>query len=214
MQRSPPLSSGVPENVGAREVDHPCVDAHERGGALAVVGAASALAKGTAGVEPAGKAEIPTAAKLGALVLWAQGEPGREVDSLPQGDKVMYEPPPEALPPEGWRNHEPSSQKGKRKQEALPQKREFESARTRARCEPEVKALPQDGRMVDTLPQKDEDQFTKAQTQKEHTFDAPPQKGKHKRGATPQGSPNEGELLPDLAPQEPSREDDLHHHEK
>ena len=123
MQRSPPLSSGVPENVGAREVDHPCVDAHEQGGALAVVGAASALAKGTAGVEPAGKAEIATAAKLEALVPWAQGEPGREVDSLPQGDKVMYKPPPEALPPEGWRNHEPSPQKGERKQEALPQSR-------------------------------------------------------------------------------------------
>jgi hypothetical protein len=71
-----------------REAEHPCVDAHERGGALPVVGAASALAEGTAGVEPAGKAEIATAAKLEALVPWAQGEPGREVDSLLQGDRV------------------------------------------------------------------------------------------------------------------------------
>ena len=214
MQHSPPFSSGMPENVGAREVNHPCVDAHERGGLWPVVGAASALAKGTAGIEPAGKAEIATAAKLKALVPWVQGEPGCEVDSLPQGDKVMYEPPPEALPPEGWCNHEPSLQKGECKQEVLPQMRECKSARTRARCKPEVKALPQDGRMVDTPPQKDEDQFTEAQTQGEHTFDAPPQKGEHKRGATPQGSPNKGELLPNLTLREPSHEDDLHHHEK
>ena len=88
---------------------------------MAVVGAASALAKETASVEPTGKAEIATAAKLEALVPWVKGEPGRKVDSLPQGDKVMYEPPPEALPPEGWRNHEPLPQKGEHKQEALPQ---------------------------------------------------------------------------------------------
>ena len=50
---------------------------------MPVIGAASALAEGTAGVEPAGKAKIATAAKLEALVPWAQGEPGREVNSLP-----------------------------------------------------------------------------------------------------------------------------------
>ena len=55
----------------------------------------------------------------------------------------------------------------------------------RARCEPEVKVLLQDGHMVNTLPQKDKDQFTEEQTQGEHTFDAPPQKGKHKCGTTP-----------------------------
>jgi hypothetical protein len=40
----------------------------------------------------------------------------------------MYKPPPEALPPEGWRNHKPLLQKGKCKQEVLPQKHKCESA--------------------------------------------------------------------------------------
>jgi hypothetical protein len=136
---------------------------------LPVVGAASALAEGTAGVEPTGKAEIATAAKLKVLVPWAQGEPRHEVNSLPQGDKVMYEPPPE-----GWRNHEPSPQKGERKQEVLPQKCECKSARMRARCEPKVKVLPQDEHMVNTLPQKNKRQRTEAQMQGEHMVDAPP----------------------------------------
>jgi hypothetical protein len=74
---------------------------------LPVVGAASALAEGTASVEPTSKAEIATTAKLKVLVPWAQGKPRLEVDSLLQGDKVMYEPPPEVLPSEGWCNYEP-----------------------------------------------------------------------------------------------------------
>jgi len=47
-------------NTDAEEVEPPGVDAHERGGALPVVGAAPALAKGTAGVEPAGEAKRAT----------------------------------------------------------------------------------------------------------------------------------------------------------
>ena len=97
------------------EVEPPCVDAHERGGALPV-GAAPALADNTAGVETAGEVEKAAAARPDALMSWAQDQAarGREVESLPRGGKVMYEPPPEALPPEGWRNHEPPPQKGER----------------------------------------------------------------------------------------------------
>jgi hypothetical protein len=58
----------VPENVEAREVEPSSVNAHKRGGVLPVVGAAPALAEGTAGVEPAGEAEKATAAKSEALV--------------------------------------------------------------------------------------------------------------------------------------------------
>jgi hypothetical protein len=83
MQHSPPSSSGMPKNVGARKVEHPCIDTHEQGGALLVISTASALAEGIASVEPAGKAEIATATKLKALVPWVQGEPGHKVDSLP-----------------------------------------------------------------------------------------------------------------------------------
>jgi hypothetical protein len=39
---------------------------------LLVIGATPALAKGTAGIEPAGEAELAIAAKSEVLVLWAQ----------------------------------------------------------------------------------------------------------------------------------------------
>jgi hypothetical protein len=71
------------ENVGVREVKHPCVNAHKQGGALLVIGTTSALAERIAGIKPAGKAEIVTATKLKALVPWIQGEPGHKVNSLP-----------------------------------------------------------------------------------------------------------------------------------
>jgi len=70
-------------DMEARKVEPSGVDAHERGGALPVVGAAPALAEGTAGVEPAGEAEKATAAKPEALVPWAQGMAEREVEMLP-----------------------------------------------------------------------------------------------------------------------------------
>ena len=53
------------------------VNAHERGGALPVVGTAPALVEGTAGFEPAGEAEKATAAKSEALVPWARDNAGR-----------------------------------------------------------------------------------------------------------------------------------------
>ncbi len=70
-------------DMEARKVEPSDVDAHEQGGALPVVGAAPALAEGTAGVEPAGEAEKATAAKPEALVPWAQGMAEREVEMLP-----------------------------------------------------------------------------------------------------------------------------------
>ena len=48
------------------------INMHERGGALPVMGAAPALAKDTAGVEPASKAKKAIAAKSEVLVPWAQ----------------------------------------------------------------------------------------------------------------------------------------------
>jgi len=87
-----------------KEVKPLRVDAHKRGGVLPVVGAAPALAEDTVGVGPADKAEIACAAKPEALVSWAQEAGcGCEVDAQP---------------------HEALLQKGKRKAEALPRKRE------------------------------------------------------------------------------------------
>jgi len=60
-------------------------------GALQVMGAATALAEGTPGVEPAGEAEKATAAKSEALVPWAQGVAEREVERLP-GEGKNVEP--------------------------------------------------------------------------------------------------------------------------
>ena len=62
------------------------------------MGAAPALAEGTTGVEPAGKAEIATAAKLEALVPWVQVKAAREVERLAQGGMAMCESPLEAPP--------------------------------------------------------------------------------------------------------------------
>jgi hypothetical protein len=52
------------------------------GGELLVAGAAPALTKRTASVEPAGKAERAAAAKSKALAPWTQSETRREVDTL------------------------------------------------------------------------------------------------------------------------------------
>ena len=56
------------KNADAGEVEPLWVDAHERGRAPPVVGAAPALAEATAGIEPAGNAEIASTAKPEALV--------------------------------------------------------------------------------------------------------------------------------------------------
>jgi len=97
------------KKVGPKSVD-----------ALLVVGAAPALAKGTAGVEPAGEAEKATAAKLEALVPCAQGVAEREVEMLPGEGKHVHEPPPEELPRKGkYEIETPSTGKGERTK-ALP----------------------------------------------------------------------------------------------
>ena len=102
-------------DMEARKVEPSGVDAHERGGALPVVGAAPVLAEGTAGVEPAGKAEKATAAKPEALVPWAQGMAEREVEMLPGEGKHVHEPPPEVLPRKGKHETEtPTTGEGER----------------------------------------------------------------------------------------------------
>ena len=53
--------------MDAKKLELSSADAHERGGALPVMGAAPALVKGAAGVEPAGEAEKAITAKLEAL---------------------------------------------------------------------------------------------------------------------------------------------------
>ena len=112
---------------------------------MPVAGTAPALADRTAGVEPAGEAEKAAAARPEARTFWAQDNArrGHEVETpqqterelkaqlqdgqckqeaLPQkGEGEVYEPPPEALPPEGRRNLEAPPRKGKRKRGAMPQ---------------------------------------------------------------------------------------------
>jgi len=157
-------------------------------------------------------------AKLEALVPWAQGVAGREVETLPrEGEQKLKAPPhkgrckPEALPPEverergamqeGRRVHEPPPEAPLRKRErevdrpqpeALPQKgeghpealsreRECERARRGAKPKPKVEAPARKG-------------------ERDHAKVLPPE-GERKRGAMPQGNPNEG----DREPSRPSR---------
>ena len=82
------------DTEGVERVD---IDAHEQGGTLPVVGAASALAEGTAGVGPAGEAETATTAEPEALVLWAQDKAAREVETPPQEGEGELD----AVPPQG-----------------------------------------------------------------------------------------------------------------
>jgi len=103
--------AGVVANVDAEEVEPSSVDAHERGGTLPVVGAATALAEGTASVEPAGEAQRATVAKSEALVPWAQGVAKREVERPWREDERELEAP---------------LQTGRRKHAALPPERERE----------------------------------------------------------------------------------------
>ena len=84
-------------NMDAEGVERADIDAHEQGGTLPVVGAASALAEGTAGVGPAGEAETATTTEPEALVLWAQDKAAREVETPPrEGEGEL-----DAVPPQG-----------------------------------------------------------------------------------------------------------------
>ena len=68
-------------NMDAREVESSGIDTHEQGGGQALlvvelVGAAPAMAKGTASIEPTGRAEKATTVKLEALEPGAYGKAG------------------------------------------------------------------------------------------------------------------------------------------
>jgi len=54
------------------------------------VGTALALARGTAGVEPAGKADKAKTAMSEVLVPWAQGMAQREVKRLPRARRQVH----------------------------------------------------------------------------------------------------------------------------
>jgi len=119
------------------------------------MGAAPALAKGTAGVEPASKAEKATAAKHEALVPWVQGVAECDIEMLPGEGKHVYELLPEVLPrkgkhetetlstgegehtealPQGERMLEVPAREGRRKPEVLPPKGEREHGMTPQGC--------------------------------------------------------------------------------
>jgi len=101
---------GVAEKADAGGVEPFGIDAYEGGGApLPVVGAATALAEGTASIEPASGAERAAAANPEALEPGAHGEAehGQEtppqgeakggLETLPREDMDVHEPPPGAL---------------------------------------------------------------------------------------------------------------------
>jgi hypothetical protein len=75
--------AGMAENMDAGEVETSSVDVHEQGGTLPVAGTAPALAKRTAGIKPAGKAERAITAKSEALAPWTQGMARCEVERPP-----------------------------------------------------------------------------------------------------------------------------------
>jgi len=60
------------ENVDIGKVKPLCIDMYKQGGALPVTGAATALAEGTTGVRPAGKAETASTTRPEALVPWVK----------------------------------------------------------------------------------------------------------------------------------------------
>ena len=88
------------ENADVSFPEPSSVDTHKRGGALPVVGTAPALAKDTAGAEPASEAEKAITARPEALISKAQDKAvrGHEVETPPQEGKRTHELPPEALP--------------------------------------------------------------------------------------------------------------------
>jgi len=98
---------GTVIDIDVREVEPSGIDAHEQGGALLVAGIALALAEGTAGIEPAGKAKKAITARPKALVPWVQ-------DKAKRGCEVN-KPPHKALLQKGKRNAEALSCKHKPK---------------------------------------------------------------------------------------------------
>jgi len=78
--------AGVVMNMDLRKVKPSCVNAHEQGGVSPIVGAALALAEGTAGIGPTGKAETATTTEPKVLVPRVQDKVRRrrEVDAPPQ----------------------------------------------------------------------------------------------------------------------------------
>jgi hypothetical protein len=89
------------ENMDVRLSEPSSINAHEQGGALPVVSTASALAKGTTGIKPTGKAEKATTAKSEALVPWAQAKAKCRLEGMPQEGKLVYKWPPMMLLLEG-----------------------------------------------------------------------------------------------------------------
>jgi len=166
----------------AKEVEPSCVDAHKRGGAPLLVGAAPPLAEGAAGVGPAGEAERAVAARPEALAPPTQGKASHEVQTPSHEGKGE----PDALPPEGKRKLDaslqgcPNNSKCRSGCEALPREGMHEAD------EPPPEALPQKGkRNPEALSRKRELECPKA---------LPPD-GARERGTMPQGNPNEGALV-------------------
>ena len=97
--------AGAAENVNAGEVEPSSANTYRRGEALPVACTVPALAKDTAGVEPAGEAEKAAAANFEALIPLAQDKTvrGREVETPPQEGKRTRNPRPEPPPRKGKR---------------------------------------------------------------------------------------------------------------
>ena len=129
--------AGVAENADTEEIEPSGVNAHKRGGALPVAGIASALAEGTADVEPAGEAKKAVAAKPEALVPWAQDKAGREVETPPRDG----EGEPDALPPQSERMAKATPPQGKAMRKVDRARREGK----RGANEPPPEALAQKG---------------------------------------------------------------------
>ena len=136
-------------DTNAKEVKPSCVDRHERGGVLPVVGTTPALAEGTTSVEPADKAVTAVAAKPEALVPWAQYKAGHrcKVKTPPQEGKGQLNVLPlqgkcmvKAMLPQGKDDHEHSTTLqgvAKHKVKRLPQEGKHKAN------EPQHKALLQ-----------------------------------------------------------------------
>jgi len=90
--------AGVVVNVDLQKVEPLCVNAHKQGGVPLLMGTEPALAEGTAGIRPTGKAETATTAEPKALAPWVQ-------DKARHRHKVDV-PPQEALPQKGKHNVE------------------------------------------------------------------------------------------------------------
>ena len=114
----------------------------------------------------------------------------RERGAMPREDKRVHERPPRKREREVDKPQpEALPQKGERNPEALSQERECERARRGAKCKPKVAAPARKG-------------------EREHAKALPPE-DERKRGATPQGNPNEGDREPSRPSRASSHEDVL-----